>query len=90
MSPTSAPARVKPAGIRAKCDLQLVTVIIDETDAKAQAKFEQLKSYSSYHGSLVFMSGWSGIDFGQYAPTDVVKHIDTNAVAIAGRASFGR
>ena len=59
---------------------QLVTVITDETDAKAQAKFEQLKSYSSYHGSLVFMSGWSGIDFGQYAPTDVVKHIDTNAV----------
>ncbi len=58
----------------------LVTVITDETDAKAQAKFEALKSYSSYDGSLVFMSGWSGIDFGQYAPTDVVKHIDTNAV----------
>jgi FMN-dependent oxidoreductase (nitrilotriacetate monooxygenase family) len=59
---------------------ELATIITDETDAKAQAKFEQLKSYSSYHGSLVFMSGWSGIDFGQYAPTDVVKHIDTNAV----------
>lgn len=58
----------------------LVTVIVDETDAKAQAKFEKLKSYSSYDGSLVFMSGWSGIDFGQYAPTDVVKHIETNAV----------
>jgi FMN-dependent oxidoreductase (nitrilotriacetate monooxygenase family) len=58
----------------------LVTVITDETDAKAQAKFEDFKSYSSYDGSLVFMSGWSGIDFGQYAPTDVVKHIDTNAV----------
>lgn len=58
----------------------LVTVIVDETDAKAQAKFEELKSYSSYDGSLVFMSGWSGIDFGQYAPTDVVKHIETNAV----------
>ena len=26
------------------------------------------------------MSGWSGIDFRQYAPTDVVKHIDTSAV----------
>jgi len=59
---------------------ELATIITDETDAKAQAKFEELKSYSSYHGSLVFMSGWSGIDFGQYAPTDVVKHIDTNAV----------
>jgi len=59
---------------------ELATIITDETDAKAKAKFEELKSYSSYHGSLVFMSGWSGIDFGQYAPTDIVKHIDTNAV----------
>ncbi len=58
----------------------LVTVIVDETDAKAQAKFEDFKSYSSYDGSLVFMSGWSGIDFGQYAPTDLVKHVETNAV----------
>jgi FMN-dependent oxidoreductase (nitrilotriacetate monooxygenase family) len=58
----------------------LVTVITDETDAKARAKFEEFKSYASYDGSLVFMSGWSGIDFGQYAPTDIVKHIDTNAV----------
>jgi FMN-dependent oxidoreductase (nitrilotriacetate monooxygenase family) len=58
----------------------LVTVIVDETDAKAQAKFEELKSYSSYDGSLVFMSGWSGIDFGQYAPTDLVKHVETNAI----------
>jgi long-chain alkane monooxygenase len=58
----------------------LVTVIVDETDAKAQAKFDELKSYSSYNGSLVFMSGWSGIDFGQYAPTDLVKHVETNAV----------
>ncbi len=58
----------------------LVTVIVDETDAKAQAKFEEFKSYSSYDGSLVFMSGWSGIDFGQYAPTDLVKHVETNAI----------
>lgn len=26
------------------------------------------------------MSGWSGIDFGQYAPTDVVEKIETNAI----------
>ncbi len=58
----------------------LVTVIVDETDAKAQAKFEDYKSFSSYDGSLVFMSGWSGIDFGQYAPTDLVKHVETNAI----------
>ncbi len=58
----------------------LVTIITDETDAKAQAKFEEYKGYTSYDGSLVFMSGWSGVDFGQYAPTDLVKKVETNAV----------
>ena len=61
----------------------LVTVIVDETDAKAQAKFEEYRSYVSYDGSLVFMSGWTGIDFGQYAPTDLVKRVETNAIVSA-------
>ncbi|MGA7776798.1 MAG: LLM class flavin-dependent oxidoreductase [Paraburkholderia sp.] len=61
----------------------LVTVIVDETDAKAQAKFEEYRSYVSYDGSLVFMSGWTGIDFGQYAPTELVKRVETNAIVSA-------
>lgn len=61
----------------------LVTVIVDETDAKAQAKFEEYKKYVSYDGSLVFMSGWTGIDFGQYAPTDLVEKVETNAIVSA-------
>jgi long-chain alkane monooxygenase len=58
----------------------LCTVIVDETDAKAQAKFDEYRQYASYDGALVFMSGWSGIDFGQYAPTDLVKKVQTNAI----------
>jgi FMN-dependent oxidoreductase (nitrilotriacetate monooxygenase family) len=58
----------------------LVTVIVDETDAKAQAKFREYQQFASYDGALVFMSGWSGIDFGQYAPTDLVKKVETNAI----------
>lgn len=61
----------------------LVTVIVDETDAKAHAKFEEYKRYVSYDGSLVFMSGWTGIDFGQYAPTDLVRRVETNAIVSA-------
>jgi hypothetical protein len=57
----------------------LVTVIVDETDAKAQAKFEEYQR-TSYDGALVFMSGWTGIDFGQYAPTDLVRKVETNAI----------
>ncbi|WP_425960945.1 LLM class flavin-dependent oxidoreductase [Rhizobium nepotum] len=58
----------------------LVTIITDETDEKAQKKFEEYRDYVSYDGSLVFMSGWSGIDFGQYAPTDQVRKVETNAI----------
>jgi alkanesulfonate monooxygenase SsuD/methylene tetrahydromethanopterin reductase-like flavin-dependent oxidoreductase (luciferase family) len=58
----------------------LCTVIVDETDAKAQAKFDEYRQYASYDGALVFMSGWSGIDYGQYAPTDLVKKVQTNAI----------
>ncbi|PXW24061.1 LLM class flavin-dependent oxidoreductase [Paraburkholderia caballeronis] len=61
----------------------LVTVIVDETDAKAHAKFEEYQRYVSYDGSLVFMSGWTGIDFGQYAPTDLVRRVETNAIVSA-------
>ncbi|MBU9271832.1 LLM class flavin-dependent oxidoreductase [Burkholderia gladioli] len=61
----------------------LVTIVVDETDAKAQAKFEDYQRYVSYDGSLVLMSGWTGIDFGQYAPTDLVKRVETNAIVSA-------
>lgn len=62
----------------------LQTVIVGETDAAAQAKFEEYKRYVSYDGALVFMSGWTGIDFGQYLPTDLVQKVQTNA----GRAAI--
>ena len=58
----------------------LVTIIVDETDAKAQAKFEEYQRHASYDGALVLLSGWSGIDFGQYAPSDLVKKVETNAI----------
>ncbi len=62
----------------------LQTVIVAETDAKAEAKFADYQRYVSYDGSLVFMSGWTGIDLGQYLPTDLVQKIETNA----GRAAI--
>lgn len=58
----------------------LITIITDETEAKAQAKLKDYESYVSYDGSLVFMSGWSGIDFGRYKPTDPVERVETNAI----------
>ncbi|MFG1394234.1 LLM class flavin-dependent oxidoreductase [Xanthobacter agilis] len=58
----------------------MATIIVDETDAKARAKYEDYARYASYDGALVLMSGWTGIDFGRYAPTDTVKKVETNAI----------
>ncbi len=51
----------------------MATIIVDETDAKARAKYEEYVKYASYDGALVLMSGWTGIDFGHYKPADTVQ-----------------
>jgi FMN-dependent oxidoreductase (nitrilotriacetate monooxygenase family) len=58
----------------------LSTVIVDETDAKARAKYQSYLDHASHDGALTFISGWSGVDFAQFAPTDKVRRIETNAV----------
>ncbi|NUE94553.1 LLM class flavin-dependent oxidoreductase, partial [Acinetobacter seifertii] len=58
----------------------LLSIVTDETDAKAHAKFKEYQSYGSYDGALTLLSGWSGVDFSQYQPTDKVEYIQTNAI----------
>ncbi|MFL4393692.1 LLM class flavin-dependent oxidoreductase [Acinetobacter pittii] len=58
----------------------LLSIVTDETDAKAKAKFKEYQSYGSYDGALTLLSGWSGVDFSQYQPTDKVEYIQTNAI----------
>lgn len=58
----------------------LQTVIVDETDAKAKAKYQDYRQYISYDGALALGSGWMGIDFGTYAADEPLRHIKTNAV----------
>jgi long-chain alkane monooxygenase len=58
----------------------LQTVIVDETDAKAKAKYEDYKQYISLDGALALGSGWMGIDFGRYASDEPLRHIETNGV----------
>lgn len=58
----------------------LLSIVTDENDAKAQAKFKEYQSYGSYDGALTLLSGWSGVDFSQYQPTDKVEYIQTNAI----------
>ena len=64
----------------------LQTVILGETDAQAKAKWQDYKSYVSYEGALALIAGWTGIDFGQYQPDQVLKHLHTNAIQSAVEA----
>lgn len=58
----------------------MLSIVVDETDEKAQKKFEEYQSYGSYDGGLTLVSGWSGVDFSQYQSTDQVEYIETNAI----------
>ena len=62
------------------------TVIVGETDAAAQAKYDDYRQYVSYEGALALISGWTGIDFGEYQPDQVLEHIHTNAIQSAVEA----
>ncbi|TWH75846.1 FMN-dependent oxidoreductase (nitrilotriacetate monooxygenase family) [Azomonas agilis] len=66
--------------------LNMQTVILGATDAEAQAKWRDYKQYISYEGALALISGWTGLDFGQYQPDQVLKHIHTNAIQSAVEA----
>ncbi|MEI2297386.1 LLM class flavin-dependent oxidoreductase [Ensifer sp. MJa1] len=61
----------------------LQTVILGETDAEAKKKFDEYRKHVSYEGALALISGWTGIDFGQFAPDEPLRHRYTNAVQSA-------
>ncbi len=61
----------------------LQTVILGETDAEAQRKFNEYRQYVSLEGAQALISGWTGIDFGQFSPDEVLRHRYTNAVQSA-------
>lgn len=61
----------------------LQTVILGETDAEAKKKFDEYRKHISYEGALTLISGWTGIDFGQFAPDEPLRHRYTNAVQSA-------
>jgi len=58
----------------------MLSIVVDETDAKAQAKFKEYQNYASYHGGLTLASGWSGVDFSQFHAEDKVEYIHTDAI----------
>ena len=61
----------------------LLTIITDATEQAAQAKAAEYRSYASAEGSLVFMSGWMGIDLSSYDLDEPIGNVESNAIQSA-------
>ena len=59
---------------------QMLTVITDETSAKATAKHDEFLRFASDDGALTLMSGWMGIDLSKYSLDDPIGDVDSNAI----------
>ena len=60
--------------------LAYVKVITGDTETAAQQKYEEFFEQISYDGGLALLSGWTGIDFGQFTPEQPLEYIETNAI----------
>lgn len=57
------------------------TIITDETSEKAQAKYEDYKSYADVEGAQVLISGWMGIDLSELNPDEPLgANLKSNAI----------
>lgn len=61
----------------------LVTVIVDETDQKAEAKFREYLEYASPEGVLALYGGWTGLDFSQFDPEQILEAVDNDSLRSA-------
>jgi long-chain alkane monooxygenase len=67
----------------------MLTVIVDETAERAQARYTAYRERASYEGALALLSGWTGIDLSKYRPDDTLAYVDTDAGQSA-LASFSK
>jgi long-chain alkane monooxygenase len=57
----------------------MMTVIVAPTDEEAKAKLADYRRYVDAEGALTLMSGWTGVDFSEFDPDQIVEHVDREA-----------
>ncbi|PYD73386.1 LLM class flavin-dependent oxidoreductase [Novacetimonas hansenii] len=58
----------------------LLTVITAPTHEEAMFKYNEYQRYISTEGALALLSGWTGVDFSQYALDAPVRHVRNDAI----------
>jgi FMN-dependent oxidoreductase (nitrilotriacetate monooxygenase family) len=61
----------------------LMTIITDRTDALAEEKLADYRSYVSEEGALALMSGWTGVDFSSLPPDEPLRFTERDAMVSA-------
>ena len=56
------------------------TVVPGRSEAEAQAKLAEYRSYVSEEGALALLSGWTGIDLSRYGPDEPIRHERNDAI----------
>lgn len=61
----------------------LMTIVTDRTDALAEEKLADYRSYVSEEGALALMSGWTGVDFSALPPDEPLRFTERDAMVSA-------
>lgn len=68
----------------------LMTVIVGETRAEAEAKYRDYQRYIDPKGSLALLSGWTGIDLSRYSLDDPFPTVKKDNAVTSMIDSFSR
>lgn len=60
-----------------------ITTVVAETDALAQAKYQELLTWVDYESGLAFYAGITGIDLSELDPKQPLEYIDTDSARFA-------
>ncbi len=60
-----------------------VTIVTADTDAAAEAKYEEYLSYTDFEGALAFYAGITGIDLSRLDPDLPLRYVDTDSARFA-------
>ena len=54
----------------------MLSIIVDETEEKAKAKYEEYRKYVNLESSQAIIGGWSGVDLSQFDEDEVLNYVN--------------
>lgn len=58
----------------------MLSIIVDETEEKAKAKYKEYRKYVNLESSQAIIGGWSGVDLSQFDEDEVLNYVKTESI----------